>query len=292
MSLGRTISLCAWAAVIAAWALPQNGTAQKSSGFTPVPGKVERVQVQPPADFAADKEVVDRGIKETFDAAEDFAVDAVIQRIDEHAAARPGGPWPHDAVLVDHLGEELGPADYAALANPSMRGLLPPVEYAHPYHGRVLLLRGANQEAMRWICGKQPEGVLLGCARRPNANGVPFVALADHTTIVQNGWTENLDALHEAGHLNGSWTHDGWRDLAQLGRPIEAPKPVVVAQADAPPPEDDQYIEAPPPRRHPRPRYRDYPPAPPPGVLVEPWTGRTVPCALTVLTFGMLPVCI
>jgi hypothetical protein len=34
MSTARTISLCAWAAVIAAWALPQNGTVQKSSDFT------------------------------------------------------------------------------------------------------------------------------------------------------------------------------------------------------------------------------------------------------------------
>ena len=51
------------------------------------------------------------------------------------------------------------------------------------------------------------------------------------------------------------------------------------------------------PRRRPPPRYHEPPLAPPvygppPGMLIEPWTGRTIPCALTVLTFGMLPVCI
>ena len=188
-------------------------------------------------------------------------------------SSRDGAPVTTE-VEVDHLGEKLSPEDYAALANANMRGLLPPVEFAHPYRGRVRLLRGQSQEALRHLCGKQPEGVLLGCARKPDTNGVPFVVLADDATVRANGWTPNLNALHEAGHLNGAWTHDGWRDLAQLGtaaalpQPIEAPKPVVVAQADAPPPvEEDQYVEVPPPRRHPRPRYRDdgpyAPPSPP-----------------------------
>ena len=60
--------------------------------------------------------------------------------------------------------------------------------------------------------------------------------------------------------------------------------------------EDDEPVPTPPPRRYPQPRERyGYPPpayGPPPGTLIEPWTGRTIPCALTILTFGALPVCI
>jgi hypothetical protein len=253
MSAGRTISLIAWAAIIAAWALPP--TVQKSSGFASVPNN-------------------------------GHSLDA--ERVQEHAAAHPVGARPHDAELVDHLGEPLAPEDYSALANPNLRGLLPPVEYAHPYQGRVLLLRGQSQQALRLICDKQPEGTLLGCARRPSAGEVPFVALADEATVKANGWTMNLNELHEAGHLNGSWTHDGWRDLAQMSparpegigapaaaspRPVETPakpmpegrpKAIVVAQADVPP--EDQYIDEPPPppRRRPPPYYGPAPYAPPP----------------------------
>src|SRR5262249_38606317 len=118
---------------------------------------------------------------------------------------------------------------------------------------------------MRRICGKQPEGTLLGCARRPVSGELPFVALADEATARANGWTPNLNSLHEAGHLNGSWGHEGWRDLAQMGAPAAAtprptkpmpePKTTVVAQADA---ADGSAMEdsagyefSPPPRRRP-----------------------------------------
>jgi hypothetical protein len=219
-------------------------------------------------------------------------------------------------IEVDHLGEELGPEDYAALANPNMRGLLPPVEFAHPYRGRVLLLRGQSQEALRRICGKQQPGVLLGCAQRSNANGVPFVALANDATVRANGWTPNLNAIHESGHLNGSWTHDGWRDLAQMGsarpegigapaaappRPVQTPakpmpegrpKAIVVAQVDATDrlaTEDSpgEFSPPPPPRRRPPPVY-----GPPPGWIVIPSEQRAMPCLPTLLTAGLLRFCI
>jgi hypothetical protein len=108
MNIGRALGLTAWAAIAAAWALPTPGMVQKSSGFTSVPNN-------------------------------GHSLDA--ERVQEHAAAHPIGAWPHDAGLVDHLGEPLAPEDYSALANPNLRGLLPPVEFAHPYQGRVLLLR-------------------------------------------------------------------------------------------------------------------------------------------------------
>jgi hypothetical protein len=298
MNIGRALGLTAWAAIAAAWALPTPGMVQKSSGFTSVPNN-------------------------------GHSLDA--ERVQEHAAAHPIGAWPHDAGLVDHLGEPLAPEDYSALANPNLRGLLPPVEFAHPYQGRVLLLRGQSQAALRRICGKQPEGVLLGCARKPDASGVPFVVLADDATVRANGWTMNLNELHEAGHLNGAWTHDGWRDLAQMGsarpegigapaaaaspRPVETPakpmpegrpKAIVVAQADAVgtaephvPPEN-QY-DGPPPRRHPRPRYdpegrpwHHEPPVygPPPGWIFIPSEQRAMPCLPTLMTFGVLRFCI
>jgi hypothetical protein len=293
MSAGRTISLIAWAAIAAAWA--HNGTVQKSSDSASVPdnGLSHSSVIAAATPWPKGREAASQTI--------------------ETRVANPADPW-NNAELVDHLGEPLEPADYWALAQPGMVGLWPPAEYAHPYHGRVLLLRGQSQEAMRRICGKQPPGVLLGCARKPDASGVPFVVLADRATVVQNGWTENLNALHEAGHLNGSWAHDGWRDLAQLGRPIEAPKPmpegrpkaIVVAQADAVgtaephvPPEN-QY-DGPPPRRHPRPRYdpegrpwHHEPPVygPPPGWIFIPSEQRAMPCLPTLMTFGVLRFCI
>jgi hypothetical protein len=95
--------------------------------------------------------------------------------------------------------------DVAAAAVGARRRIDPPVELPP---GR------------RRICGKQPEaGVLLGCAQRPNADGVPFVALADDATVRATGWTPGLNELHESGHLNGAWTHDGWRALAKIGAP-------------------------------------------------------------------------
>jgi hypothetical protein len=260
MSAGRTISLIAWAAIIAAWA--QGGTVQKSSNFASVP---------------------DNGLSHSSAV---MASTMPSQTIDAQRAAEgqtrvanPADPW-KNAELVDHLGEELGPPDYWALAQPGLQGLWPPPGFAHPYRGPVLLLRGQGQEAMQRICGKHPGMILLGCAEKPSGNGVPRVALADRATILQNGWTENLNGIHEAGHLNGSWGHDGWRNLAQLGapaaaspRPVETPakpmpegrpKAIVVAQADVPP--EDQYIDEPPPppRRRPPPYYGPAPYAPPP----------------------------
>jgi hypothetical protein len=250
MSTSRTISVCAWAAIIAAWA--HGGTVQESSHSSTVIASV--------APWPKGRE-------------------AASQTIETHAANNPGDPW-QGAELVDHLGEPLEPADYWALAQPGMVGLWPPPEFARPYQGPVLLLRGQGQESMQRICGKHPGMILLGCAEKPSGNGVPRVALADRATILQNGWTENLNGIHEAGHLNGSWGHDGWRNLAQLGapaaaspRPVETPakpmpegrpKAIVVAQADVPP--EDQYIDEPPPppRRRPPPYYGPAPYAPPP----------------------------
>jgi hypothetical protein len=253
MSAGRTISLLAWAAIIAAWAA---ATPQRTT-------------------------------------AEDIPSDVVVQHIEEHKEAHPIEPG--HAEFVDHLGEELGPEDYAALANPNLPGLLPPVEFSHPYRGKLVLLRGQNQKALRRICGKKPEGVLLGCARKPDTSGVPFVVLADEATVRANGWTPNLNALHEAGHLNGAWTHDGWRDLARLGappsaslRPVATPAPmpegkaIIVAQADAVPDDEPGWQDEPPPppRRHPRPPRYYGPPVygPPPGWIVIPSEQRAMPC--------------
>ena len=283
MTIGRTISLIAWAA-IAAWA-----------SVTPQPASAPPL----PTDGTVTIKMMSERAEEVW--ADYKAAWAALEPLREQVRNPP--------VEVDHLGEELGPEDYAALANPNMRGLLPPVEFAHPYRGRVLLLRGQSQAALRRICGKQQPGVLLGCARKPDTDGVPFVVLADEATVRANGWTPNLNAIHEAGHLNGAWTHDGWRDLARLSAPAAAspqpmaPKPVVVAQADAPPSpvEEDQYVEVPPPRRHapeerlrhPRPRYHEPPVyGPPPGWIFIPSERRAMPCLPTLLTFGALRFCI
>src|SRR5262249_5479541 len=274
MSAGRTISLIAWAAIAAAWA-----------SVTPQPARAPPL---PTDGSPLTIEMMSERVEEVW--ADYKAAWAALEPLREQVR--------NSLIEVDHLGEELGPADYTALANPNLRGLLPPIEYAHPYHGRVLLLRGQTQEALRRICGKQPEGVLLGCARRPSAGEAPFVALADEATVRANGWTMNLNERHEAAHLNASWTHDGWRDLAQLGRPIEAPKPVVVAQADVPSVpsgrpeaiEEDQYDEPPPPpRRRPPSRYYG-PPAygPPPGWIFIPSEQRAMSCLPTLVTFGAL----
>src|SRR5215470_12084925 len=143
MNIGRALGLTAWAA-IAAWA-----------SVTPQPARAPPL---PTDGTPVTVEMMSERVEEVW--ADYKAAWAALEPLREQVRNPP--------VEVDHLGEELGPEDYAALANPNMRGLLPPVEFAHPYRGRVLLLRGQSQAALRRICGKQQPGVLLGCARKPD----------------------------------------------------------------------------------------------------------------------------
>jgi hypothetical protein len=48
----------------------------------------------------------------------------------------------------------------------------------------------------------------------------------------------------------------------------------------------------PPPPRVPAPPPAYYPPYVPPGVMIIPWEGRTVPCLPTLISFGWVRFCI
>jgi hypothetical protein len=52
----------------------------------------------------------------------------------------------------------------------------PPVEFDHPYPGKVVLIEGASQEALHVLCPLP--GAILGCAV-PKRDGVSTIAIAD-----------------------------------------------------------------------------------------------------------------
>src|SRR5215831_15143706 len=134
MNIGRALGLTAWAAITAAWALPTPGTVQKPSGFAQAPAATSK-----PAD----------------------AIERAVQR----ALANLGPPnlTTTSGVEVDSLGEEMTPADLWAITTTSETRYLPPVEFSHPYRGRLILIDGASQETLHRLC-PDLRGVMLGCA--------------------------------------------------------------------------------------------------------------------------------
>jgi hypothetical protein len=282
MNIGRALGLTAWAAITAAWAIPTPGTVQKPSGFA-------QVATSKPAPDAMAKPA--------------DAIERAVQR----ALANLGPPnlTTTSGVEVDSLGEKMTAADLWAITTTSETRYLPPVEFSHPYRGRLILIDGASQETLHRLC-PDLQGVMLGCAVKTPGE-LPTVAIADAATIRNSGLTYNLVALHEAGHLNGAGAdHVGWRDgkteivrAAPMVQPSGmAEKPTVVADQGVAVEEEPDEPLPPPPRRHPRPRYHEPPVygppvyGPPPGWIVIPSEQRAMPCLPTLLSFGLVRFCI
>jgi len=93
----------------------------------------------------------------------------------------------------------LEPPDLWALVTTAEKQY-PPVEFDHPYPGKVVLIEGASQEALHVLCPLP--GAILGCAV-PKRDGVSTIAIADEKTIRTWGWTRGLILRHEIAHLNG-----------------------------------------------------------------------------------------
>jgi hypothetical protein len=84
--------------------------------------------------------------------------------------------------------------------------ILPPVEFDHPYAGKLTVETVATREELSEICGKAFTQWTLGCAFRHGNNGCRIV-LADESIIKARGWTVALIMRHEIGHCNG-WPGD------------------------------------------------------------------------------------
>src|SRR5262249_13093926 len=104
------------------------------------------------------------------------------------------------------------------------------------------------------------------------------------------GVPRNIIIRHERGHCNG-WpgTHEGVRRTGLEWEAETAPTKVtqsveIPVDTGEPPP--------PPPRRPRRPVPVRPHAAPPPGVLIEPWTRRPIPCLPTILTLALVQACI
>src|SRR5262245_21614901 len=121
----RTTILCAWAAVIAAWALPPK----------PAPAVMPNPNTESPR---ADN------------------VPLASRDESSSSSAKLYGPG---ALLLT-----MQPADLWALATIRLKQL-PPPQYDHPVKGPVEVTDIPTEEALRKICGyTQPGTILIGCA--------------------------------------------------------------------------------------------------------------------------------
>ena len=117
------------------------------------------------------------------------------------------------------------------LASSAHAATLPPLEYDHPYAGRLDVIVAENAEQIRIGCPTTGGGSLgLACALR----------YEDHCTIVRRpeadivraGYTLNEVTRHEIGHCNG-WAQDHagarWEEVKPTPRARPASRTVVAA---------------------------------------------------------------
>jgi hypothetical protein len=111
---------------------------------------------------------------------------------------------------------------YAQRQNLSERAILPPLEYDHPYSGKLTIIRLATGDEMRFACllgtrafkfGLPP----MGCSQRlwRSARSCDVHIVADNV-LATVGLTYELMLRHEIGHCNG-WPgdHPGMRFLVE-----------------------------------------------------------------------------
>jgi hypothetical protein len=94
----------------------------------------------------------------------------------------------------------------ALAATPAMaQNVIPPVEYDHPYKGKLTVTRSGSQSDIRMSCGPTPFPYHLGCAKL--APEGCYILMAEDDFIRKNGWTPEIVLRHETGHCNG-WPGD------------------------------------------------------------------------------------
>lgn len=93
---------------------------------------------------------------------------------------------------------------------PTYFSTLPPIEYDHPFKGKVKITVVDNEAEMQTACGMPGVVYLMGCAHLDGK--VCVIHLRDEETLRRNRRTR-LDILlrHEVGHCNGWRGHAGAR---------------------------------------------------------------------------------
>src|SRR5262249_60305150 len=90
------------------------------------------------------------------------------------------------------------------------RAILPPEEFDHPYAGRLIHIKNADEVRMRELCSLPKDFRVLGCAVPPShAMGKPgqcTVATAPDDRARADGETPDQLYRHERAHCNG-WVH-------------------------------------------------------------------------------------
>jgi hypothetical protein len=112
---------------------------------------------------------------------------------------------------------EVTEADMRALATRPQGAILPPLEYDHPFAGRLLVMLSCGQFCIRYLCKREWPISLYGCAVPkyspwartvdPDGKADCIVIHATEAFIDASGLTLNLLMRHEIGHCNG-WPSD------------------------------------------------------------------------------------
>jgi hypothetical protein len=86
-------------------------------------------------------------------------------------------------------------------------GALPPVEYDHPYSGKLTVERTPYQHVVRQNCSYSPFPYLLGCAKLFAAEDRCYILMMDDDYLAKLNFPPEIVLRHEIGHCNG-WPGD------------------------------------------------------------------------------------
>src|SRR5262249_31157927 len=81
---------------------------------------------------------------------------------------------------------------------------LPPLEYDHPYKGKLNVVT-VGAAVMRRACPRTSMPVTLACSYAEKDECL--IIILEDSLIVQSGWTTDIIFRHERGHCN-SWPGD------------------------------------------------------------------------------------
>jgi hypothetical protein len=97
--------------------------------------------------------------------------------------------------------------------------LLPPVEYDHPFAGKVHVLR-ATEALTAFLCPPPTSGYMrFGCSKRLNEQECFIVIPEDNLLRIVGIFNWKIALSHETAHCNGwSLDHKGARPLSEWKR--------------------------------------------------------------------------
>jgi hypothetical protein len=86
------------------------------------------------------------------------------------------------------------------------RGVLPPLEFDHPYDGTLIVER-ADALTMPTLCPKTSYPITLGCSRHDPILKKCVITIATNDILGKTDWSFSIVRRHEIGHCNG-WPAD------------------------------------------------------------------------------------